>query len=102
MAGKQASKQNMLAGVWGIVVASISASIDKAAEMSDLFGEQETPQSKGGKARADALPPERRSEIAKAAAAARWQDDADSLPQVICGSSDNPMRIPALGIEIPC
>lgn len=33
---------------------------------------------KGGKARADALTPERRSEIAKAAAAARWdKDDKD-------------------------
>jgi len=29
---------------------------------------------KGGKARAEKLPPKRRSEIAKAAAAARWSD----------------------------
>lgn len=31
---------------------------------------------KGGKARADALTPEQRSEIAKKAAAARWKDKA--------------------------
>lgn len=67
--------------------------------MTDLFGGEDTPQSKGGRARADALPPERRKEIAKAAAAARWQED---LPKVVCGSVDRPMRIPALGIEIPC
>lgn len=35
------------------------------------------PQSKGGKARAAALPPERRSEIAKAAATARWHGYID-------------------------
>jgi hypothetical protein len=70
--------------------------------MTDLFGENDTPQSKGGKARADALPPERRKEIAKAAASARWHDDADDLPQVLCGAIDRPMRITALGLEIPC
>lgn len=32
---------------------------------------------KGGKARAEKLTPERRREIAKAAARARWGDDAD-------------------------
>jgi hypothetical protein len=69
--------------------------------MTNLFGDDDTPQSKGGKARAEALPPERRREIAKAAATARWHDD-DGLPQVLCGSSDRPMRIPALEIEIPC
>ena len=47
------------------------------------------------------LPAERRKEIAKAAAA-RWGDDNEELPQAICGSSDRPMRIAALGIEIPC
>lgn len=71
--------------------------------MTDLFGADDTPQSKGGKARADALPSERRSEIAKAAAAARWQQAAEeNLPKVLCGSSDRPMRIPSLNIEIPC
>lgn len=71
--------------------------------MPDLFGVEGTPQSKGGKARAKALPSERRSEIAKAAAAARWQQGSEEqLPNVLCGSADRPMRIPSLNIEIPC
>ena len=70
--------------------------------MSDSHSDGETPQSKGGKARAGALPPERRKEIAKAAATARWQSEQEDLPKVLCGSQDRPMRIPSLGIEIPC
>jgi hypothetical protein len=78
--------------------------------MIDLFGGEDTPdheaspQSKGGKARKDALPPERRKQIAQTAAAARWgaQNEDDLIPKVICGSSDRPMRIKALGIEVPC
>lgn len=79
--------------------------------MPDLFGPDEAPepeegsrQSKGGKARRDALPPERRRQIAKAAAAARWSSEVDdeAIPKVICGSSDRPMRIQSLGIEVPC
>ena len=70
--------------------------------MSNLFGDDaDTPQKKGGKARAEILPPARRSEIARGAAQARWQGN-NSLPQVLCGSTDRPMRIPALGLEIPC
>lgn len=83
------------------MLASMEASIGPI--MSDLFGSDDTPQSKGGKARATRLAPSRRVEIAKAAAAARWQPDTeDGLPKVLCGSTDRPMRIPALGIEIPC
>jgi P63C domain len=70
--------------------------------MPDLFGNEQSPQSKGGRARAQALNPDRRSEIAKTAAIARWQVETNILPKVVCGSHDRPMRIPALGIEIPC
>jgi hypothetical protein len=78
------------------------ASKQQKAGISDLSsGNGDTPQKKGGKARAEALPPSRRSEIARAAAQARWQNN-DLLPQVLCGSTDRPMRIPALGLEIPC
>lgn len=72
--------------------------------MGDLFGQDDTPQSKGGKARADSLSDARRKEIASKAATARWRATAEieELPRVICGSSDHPMRIPSLGIEIPC
>lgn len=69
----------------------------------DLFGNDGTPQSKGGKARAESLAPDRRKEIARTAATARWQNATDdSIPNVICGSADRPMRIGTLGIEIPC
>lgn len=68
--------------------------------MSD---QEKSAQSKGGKKRAEILPPERRAEIARAAASARWKDSQyDVLPRVVCGSADQPMRIPSLGIEIPC
>lgn len=71
--------------------------------MEDFFDERPSPQSKGGKARASKLSAEARSEIAKRAASARWAADPDDdLPKVVCGSGDQPMRIPALGIEIPC
>ena len=70
--------------------------------MPDLFGDDDSPQSKGGRARADSLPSERRKEIAKKAAEARWAGAPDDMPQAICGSADQPMRIPSLGIEIPC
>jgi len=76
----------------------------------DLFGAddaskpEKSRQSKGGNARSESLPPERRKQIAQAAAAARWAGDRDedTLPKVICGSADRPMRIKALGIEVPC
>lgn len=55
----------------------------------------ESIQSQGGKARAEALTAEQRSEIAKSAAKARW-----NLPKAICGAPDRPMKIG--NIEIPC
>lgn len=91
----------MLADTDRIGLASITASME--AVMDGLFDETASAQSRGGSARAKALPPERRSEIAKRAAEARWNADADDdLPRVVCGSADQPMRIPSLGIEIPC
>src|SRR5258708_4125326 len=52
-------------------------------------------QSMGGKARDAALSDEEKSAIARKGAAARW-----SLPKVICGAPDRPLRIG--NIEIPC
>lgn len=49
----------------------------------------------GGQARAAKLSSARRSEIAKKAAAARWED----LPAVFCGSADSPLRIGEVAIE---
>lgn len=46
---------------------------------------------KGGRARASSLTPERRREIAKAAAASRWK--SASLPAATHGSPDQPLRI---------
>ena len=51
---------------------------------------------KGGKARAEALPPEKRKEIAKKAAASRWADVAVATH----GSPDHPLKIGDM--EIPC
>jgi hypothetical protein len=44
------------------------------------MSEDETPQSKGGRARAERLTPEARSEIAKAGAARRWAKDRNASP----------------------
>jgi hypothetical protein len=68
--------------------------------MTGLFEGEHTPQSRGGKARAETLSPERRKEIAKAAAERRWGTQDDNLPKVLCGSPDRPLRIG--DIEIPC
>jgi hypothetical protein len=51
---------------------------------------------KGGLARAQALTSDERSEIAKKAAAARWND---SLPQAVCGSPDRPLRIGNIALQ---
>jgi hypothetical protein len=56
--------------------------------------------SKGGIARASALSPEQRSEIARHAVEARWRKEGKSLPQATHGSEDHPLRIGA--IELPC
>lgn len=57
----------------------------------------ETPQSKGGIARSQRLSPEQRSEIAREAAKARWDD---TLPKAVSGGVDRPIRI--ADIEVPC
>ncbi len=64
--------------------------------MDDLFGDDSF-HAKGGKARAEALPPERRSEIARAAAAARWSGD---VLKATHESGDHPLVIG--GKQIPC
>jgi hypothetical protein len=66
--------------------------------MDDLF-EEPTAQSLGGLARAERLSPEKRSEIARRAAAARWADD-DSVLKATHGSGDRPLVIGPK--EIPC
>jgi len=53
----------------------------------------------GGKARADALPKQKRSEIAKKAATTRWERAAEII-EATHGSPDHPLRIG--DIEIPC
>src|SRR3954463_1314484 len=62
---------------------------------------------KGGKARAERLTPEERSDIARKAVQARWakagrlaQQGEDALLQATHGSPDHPLRIG--DIEIPC
>lgn len=64
----------------------------------DIFGEEPAPlgdRAKGGRARALALSPAQRSQIAKKAAAARWAD-ADAATY---GSPDSPLRIGEVEIE---
>jgi len=58
-----------------------------------------TPQSKGGKARKDSLSAERRKEIAKASAVARWSATA-AIPRAEFGSDDTPLKIG--DIELDC
>lgn len=57
---------------------------------------------KAAHARAEILAPERRAEIARNAAIARWgnSDETADLPTVICGSADRPLTLG--GVEIPC
>ena len=67
--------------------------------MDDLLGdpipEVETPQSKGGKLRAERLSPEQRAEIARDAANSRW-----GLPKSAFGGPDRPLKIG--NTELPC
>jgi hypothetical protein len=58
-----------------------------------------TGRAKGGKARAEKLSPEERSEIAKKGGIARWQISTD-LPVASYGSPDRPLKLGA--DEIPC
>lgn len=66
--------------------------------MDDLFDRDGSFQSKGGKARAEALPADRRSEIARAAAVARWS--SDEVLKATHESGDHPLIIGDK--EIPC
>lgn len=56
-----------------------------------------TGKAKGALVRAEKLSPEERSEIARRAAAARWNEE---LPQAVCGSPERPLRI--ADIELQC
>lgn len=69
--------------------------------MRDLFGgdDGQSPQQKGGKARAAKLSPEQRTEIARTAAQQRWAADENVL-KATHGSNDHPLKIGDL--EIPC
>ena len=53
---------------------------------------EKSPQSKGGKARAENTTPARRSEIAQASALARWAK-ASAIPTVEFGSVERPLRL---------
>lgn len=66
--------------------------------MADLFGEDDSFQARGGKARAEALPADRRREIAQAAAAARWANEP--VLKATHESGDHPLIIG--GKQIPC
>ncbi|HEY0834358.1 MAG TPA: P63C domain-containing protein [Azospirillum sp.] len=67
--------------------------------MPDLFGNEDTPQSKGGKARAEALSPDDRQKIARKAAQKRWEGEAEIL-RATHDSSNHPLMIG--GQELPC
>lgn len=63
------------------------------------------PQSKGGKARAARLSPQRRKEIARQAAESRWArmaaaEAGDAIPRAVCGGPDRPLKVGDL--DIPC
>lgn len=61
---------------------------------------EDSMQSKGGKARAEALTPEQRKEIGRKGAEARWGSDGEEVEQATHGSPDHPLRIGSY--EIPC
>ena len=65
----------------------------------DLFGNDNSPQAKGGRARAEVLSPESRSAIAAKAAKARWQHEG-AVCKATHKSGDHPLSI--AGQEIPC
>ena len=73
--------------------------MEKVYEPTDieLPSEQESGKARGGRARAEALTPDERSEIARKAAEARW---AEPIVKATHGSPDHPLRIGE--IEIPC
>lgn len=65
--------------------------------MEDLF-DDDTPQQKGGKARAEKLSPEQRREIARKGASARWALESN-IPKATHGSADQPLQIGDIQIE---
>ena len=70
--------------------------------MTDLFNEDtqpNAPQRKGGKARAEKLTAEKRTDIARMAAQSRWGGDGEVL-RATHGSSDRPLVIGEL--SLPC
>jgi hypothetical protein len=69
------------------------------ASMEVGMADEQSPQSKGGAARAAAIPASQRSQIARTAAAARWAS-LKELPKATHGSAEHPLRIG--DIEIPC
>jgi hypothetical protein len=82
----------------------------EAPEQVEIFGELQGKNphaaalsalgaSKGGRARARKLSPERRREIARKGAMARWRNPGE-IPKATYGSPDRPLRIGDL--EIPC
>ena len=56
--------------------------------------------SKGGHARSATMSSERRREIARRAADARWAEHKSDIPRAVYGAPDSPLRIGNL--EIPC
>lgn len=58
--------------------------------------DETTGKARGGIARAKSLTPEQRSEIAKKAAASRWND---AISEAVCGSPDHPLKIGDIEIE---
>jgi hypothetical protein len=62
---------------------------------------KESAGSKGGRRRAEILPPERRSQIAREAAMSRWADEGKAQPILAkYGAVDKPLKIG--DIEIAC
>ncbi|MCM2432114.1 P63C domain-containing protein [Agrobacterium rosae] len=60
------------------------------------MSDEESKQSRGGKARAEKLTAEKRQEVAKAAAAARW---SNVLPKAVFGSEETKLAIGDIEIE---
>lgn len=58
---------------------------------------EETPQSRGGKARSESLMPSERRRIASEAARARWDE---ASPKAVFGAADKPIKI--ADIQVPC
>lgn len=60
--------------------------------------DEPTPQSRGGQARAAKISEERRREIARTAAEARWEAE-NKLPRATHGSADHPLKIGDLELQ---